>query len=135
MATTDTMGIDTLNRFQRRIARQTFSVFVVLGLILLLVGYKPIAKGLVLGALFSVFNFILMARALPHQVGFEHRRATVFASFSIFLRLGLLAVPLIIAMKWDAFHWVAVAVGLFAIPVGIFLDQWIGQRFLPEKID
>jgi hypothetical protein len=68
-------------------------------------------------------------------MGLEHRRLTVFASLSIFLRLGLMAIPLIVALKWEMFHWVAVAVGLFAVPFGIFVDQWIRERFFPESVD
>lgn len=116
-------------RFQRRLARRTFEFSVIIGVIVFAVGFKAVAKGLILGALFSVINFSMMAQVLPYQVGLNRRKATGLAFVSIFVRLGILAIPLIVALKSESFHWIAVAVGLFAVPIAIFIDQCIGQRF------
>jgi hypothetical protein len=135
MSMTEALDTGVLHRFQRRVARQTFTLFVVAGLILFAMGYEPVARGLVLGSLFSVLNFMLMAHLLPYQVGYKRRGATMFAGLSILVRMGMMAVPLVVALKYEAFHWIAAAVGLFAIPVGIFIDQWIAQRLFPERMD
>lgn len=128
----DTPDLTALHLFQRKLSRQVFGASVAIGLVLFAVGLKPLGKGLVLGSLFSVLNFVIMAQVLPHQVGLTRRKATVFAFFSIFLRFGLMAVPLIVAMKMDSFHWVGVTLGLFAVPVGLFLNQWIGRKFFSK---
>ncbi len=123
-----------LQQFQRRLARKAFGASVIVAVVIFALGYTPIAKGLVLGALFSVLNFVVMASILPFQLGLKRRKATGFAILSIMLRLGLLALPLIIAMKSDSFQWTAVAVGLFVVPVTILIDQGILRRFYPKRV-
>ncbi len=123
-----------LHRFQRQLARKAFGASVVIAAILFAVGFKPEARGLLLGSLFSVFNFVIMAHALPRQVGYARRKATVFAFGSIFVRFGLLALPLIVAFEFDMFNWIAAAAGLFAVPLAILIDQVILQRFYPKRV-
>lgn len=124
----------TLHRFQRELARKAFGASVVIGATLFAVGFKPEARGLLLGSLFSVLNFVIMAHALPRQVGYARRKATAFAFGSILLRFGLLAVPLIVAFEFEMFNWIAAAVGLFAVPLAILIDQVILQRFCPNRV-
>lgn len=106
----------------------------VVGVILFGLGYKPVARGLLLGSLFSVLNFVIMAHALPRQIGYARRKATGFALVSILLRFGLLALPLIVGFEFEMFNWIAVAAGLFAVPLAIFVDQVIVQRFCPNRV-
>ena len=129
-----TQETQDLHQFQRRLARKAFGASVLVAVVLFALGYTPIAKGLVLGSLFSVLNFVVMAHVLPFQLGLRRRKATGFAILSIMLRLGLLALPLFIAIKSASFQWAAVAVGLFVVPLTIFIDQGIVQRFSPKKV-
>jgi ATP synthase protein I len=126
--------LQALHGFQRQIARRAFAASVIIAALLFGFGFKPVARGLLLGSLFSVLNFVIMAYALPRQIGFTRRKATGFALVSILLRFGLLALPLIIGFKFDMFNWIAVAAGLFAVPLAIFIDQVIVQRFYPNRV-
>ena len=112
-------------RYHRSITRRAFTGSVVVGLILFVLGLDTLARGLVLGSLFSVINFALMAHFLPKQISPSSKRSSMFAFFSLFIRLGLLAVPMAVALRSDSFHWAAVAVGLFIVPMAIFLEQFI----------
>lgn len=126
--------ITGLRQFQRQLARKAFGASVVVAVLLFAVGYKPAARGLLLGSLFSVFNFVIMAQVLPRQVGYARRKATAFAFGSVLVRFGLMALPLIIAFKFDSFNWITAAVGLFAVPLAILIDQVILQRFYPNRV-
>ncbi|MDY6909830.1 MAG: ATP synthase subunit I [Thermodesulfobacteriota bacterium] len=135
MTTESTADLAEYQAFQRRTARKIFTFSVMAALMVYLLGYAPAAKGLVLGALFSVVNFVIMAQLLPRQVGLGHQRkkATGAALFSIVIRLGLLAVPLFVALKSEGFHLWAVVVGLFAVPIGIMVEHTVVRRFLDRK--
>ncbi|SHF41144.1 ATP synthase I chain [Desulfacinum infernum DSM 9756] len=122
--------------YQRRLARGAFTVSVMTGLLAYVAGYGAAAKGLVLGSLFSVLNFVLMAQILPYQlgVGANRTRATGIALGSLGVRLALMAVPLIVAARSDRFNFWAAAAGLFTIPVAIFVDHAFLQRFSRFRI-
>jgi len=88
-----------------------------------LIGHKAVGKGIVLGALFSVINFVLMARSIPGQLG-KTRRKTFFMSISsIFFRYILLAIPVVIAVKYEGFNLIATVVGIFLVQLMIVADQ------------
>lgn len=103
---------------------------VVVAAVLFAIGYKDVARGLLLGACFSVLNFLLLAQGLERQVGYGRRRATVFAFGSIILRLALLAIPLGVALKLDSFDFWSVVLGLFCIPLAILVDHYAAGRRL-----
>uniref|UniRef100_A0A832A313 ATP synthase subunit I n=1 Tax=Desulfacinum infernum TaxID=35837 RepID=A0A832A313_9BACT len=124
-------GIRGYYAYQRRLARSGFTGAVTLGLIFYALGYSAIAKGLVLGALFSVLSFVLMAYVLPYQVGVGHKKktATGVAFVSFVVRLGLMAVPLIIAAKNESFNLWAAIVGLFTVQAAIFVEHFVVKRW------
>jgi hypothetical protein len=96
-------------------------------------GYPAIARGIALGALFSVINFAIMANVLPRQISPSRRRSSLIALGSIVFRLAILAIPLIVAMKYASFHWVGAAIGLFAVPASLPVQQYISNR-LSSKV-
>ncbi|SFM52362.1 ATP synthase subunit I [Thermodesulforhabdus norvegica] len=116
-------GVVEFRRAYRRMSRRFFSGIVLLGLVIFMLGYKAVARGLVLGGLFSVINFNLMAHFLPYQLGVARARASVIAFASLLGRLLLLSIPIVVALKWDNFNAVATIVGLFAVPVGLFIEK------------
>jgi len=121
------------NELQRRLSRKAFGFMVVVALLLLAAGQKSMAKGLALGAFFSVLNFAVVAQILPLKATLKNRKSAWLAFFSIAVRAGFLAFPLIIALKMETFHWVAVAAGLLGVPLAIFLNHGIVQRLYPGK--
>lgn len=94
-------------------------------LILILAGYKPVGKGLVLGTVFSSLNFILMGETLPRRISGSRRRASFYSAISVFIRYAVLAAPLIIAIKISSFNLAATVVGLFMIQIMILATQGI----------
>lgn len=108
-------------------------VAIVGGLILILAGQKGLGKGLVLGTIFSVLNFIAMGMMLPLQMGKTKGPAIASALMSTGLRYGLLAIPLLIAVKFDQIEIITTAIGIFMIQLVIVSDH-IRQFFsLPHK--
>jgi hypothetical protein len=93
-------------------------------LVCLAIDAKPVAKGLVLGTLFSVINFVLMAALLPLRLEKRRRRATLISLGSIGSRYILLAVPLVIAVRMEAVDFIAAAAGLFAVQAVL-----VGEHF------
>jgi hypothetical protein len=106
------------------------------GSAMMLFGLRPMGKGLILGAVFSVINFILMATALPIRIGLGRKKAFLFSLGSIQIRYALMAVPLVISLKLkqDLFAVSTVAVGLFMVQLAILGDQlWMRLRN-PERV-
>jgi hypothetical protein len=100
-------------------------VAIIGGLLLILAGQQPIGKGLVLGAIFSVINFVLMGETLPMRLGKSKGTAFSVALGSIFFRYVILAVPLVAAIKFEQFNIFATIVGLFMIQLVILSDHLI----------
>jgi len=103
-------------------------VAIVGGLVLILAGQKGLGKGLVLGAIFSVLNFIVMGELLPLRMGKPKGPAMVMTLLSIGLRYVFLAVPLVIAVKFDQIDIITAVIGIFMIQLVIVSDH-IAQFF------
>ena len=96
---------------------------------LILFGYKPIGKGLVLGSIFSIINFVLMGRALPIRLT-ENRKKNVLVSLgSIWFRYVIMAIPLVIAFYSESLDFFAAAAGLFMIQFIILAHHLGGMVF------
>lgn len=97
------------------------AIFIAIFFILL--GQKTIAKGLLLGTLFSVLNFVVIGEILPLLLDKSRRRSVVFSLFSILFRFGLLSIPLILALKMEALNFSAAAIGVFMVQLTIMSDH------------
>ena len=97
------------------------AIFIALGLIL--VGHKDMGKGLVLGTLFSIINFVLMGHSLHARMGLSRGKTFARSLGSILLRYAIMAVPLIAAIKYQQFNLPATILGLFMIQVMILSEQ------------
>jgi hypothetical protein len=117
--------MEPVRQIQKKIASQAMIAAIIIGLVFIIAGQKPLGKGLVLGAVFSVVNFILIGEMLPLRIG-KTRGKTFFLSLSSMLfRYVLLAIPLIVAIKFRQFNLAATISGIFMIQVMI-----IGQHIL-----
>lgn len=115
--------MDSLRQTQKKYCSRAITAAIFVGLFLILAGQKPGGKGLILGTVFSIINFILMAQMLPHRIG-KTKNKTFFLSFgSIALRYFLLAVPLIIAIKLDQYNFISVVLGIFMVQFVILGDH------------
>ncbi len=99
--------------------------------ILIIVGQKAIGKGLVLGALFSVINFVIMGIFLDRQIaGAKNKvRAGSRAFLSIFFRYALLAVPLAISYKSESINFYGTVAGIFMVQFSILFNHLVIGRF------
>ena len=109
----------------------TFAIFA--GIIFFLFGLKPIGKGLILGTIFSILNFILMGETLPLKIGISRKRAGVYSFLSIMLRYALLAIPLVSSIKLDRFNIGATVIGLFMVQLVILSDEIIHQFYFSTR--
>ena len=100
--------------------------------ILLFLGQKAIGKGLVLGTLFSVVNFVIMGILLDHQLaGAQNKwRSRSRAFLSVFLRLVILAIPLVISAKSESINFYGAVAGIFMIQFSILFNNLVIGRFL-----
>ena len=115
--------MESLRQTQKKYCSRAITAAIFVGLFLILAGQKPVGKGLILGTVFSIVNFILMAQMLPIRIG-KSKNKTFFLSFgSIVLRYFLLAVPLIIAIKFDQYNFIGVVFGIFMVQFVILGDH------------
>lgn len=115
--------MEAVKQVQRKYTTLALAVSVAVGLVLLLVGYKPVAKGLILGTVFSVLNFILMSKTIKLKLGKSKRKTFSISMGSIIFRYFLLAVPLIAALKFEQFNLVAAVLGIFMIQLVILSEH------------
>ena len=115
--------MEALKQTQKKYASRALTVAIIVGLFLILLGQKSLGKGLVLGTVFSVLNFILMGQSIGLKLGRSKAKTFSIALGSIFFRYLLLAVPLIVAIKFEQFHFVAAALGIFMIQLVILADH------------
>ena len=115
--------METLRQIQKRYCTRAISIAIFAGLFFILADQKPVGKGLILGAIFSIINFILMGEMLPFKLGRSKSKSYVFSLGSIFFRYLILAVPLVIAIKLEQYNLIAVAVGIFLVQLSILGDH------------
>ena len=101
----------------------TLAIFA--GVCFFLFGLKPIGKGLILGTIFSILNFILMGESLPMKIGQSKKKTLGLSLGSIFVRYGLMAIPIIAAIKLERFNFAATVCGLFMVQLVILTDEII----------
>ena len=96
---------------------------IVVGFAFILAGYKPIAKGLILGTFFSIINFVLMGEMIPWRIGTTKKAATAVSAGSIVLRYAVLAVAIFIGLRSAEFNLPAVVIGVFMIQIMLLGEQ------------
>jgi hypothetical protein len=118
-------GIDSVKATQKKYASRAIWIAIIVGIGFFLAGQKPVGKGMILGTIFSVANFILIGKALPLRIGKSKRKTFFFSLGSIFFRYVLMALPIIVAVKFEQFNLAASIVGLFMIQFVIFADHFV----------
>jgi hypothetical protein len=119
----------SMRQVQHRYGTIALVITVAAGAGLMSLGFPTYGKGLILGAVFSVVNFIAMAVLLPLQFNPDRKKGTVLSFVSILLRYCLMAAPLMAAIKLPQFALSTVVVGLFMVQIAILGDQlWTRLR-------
>lgn len=127
--------MESIRSTQKKYGSRAMATAVILALGIIVSGQTALAKGLVLGTLFSVINFVLMGETLPLKFGRSSRKTFAFSISSIFLRYLLLAIPLIVAVKYEQFHLATTIAGIFMIQF-VILAEHLGKYIhaIPNKI-
>ncbi|MBW2430768.1 MAG: ATP synthase subunit I [Deltaproteobacteria bacterium] len=114
--------MESVSQTQKKYGSRAMIVSIIAAFILILSGLKPVGKGLILGTIFSVINFVLIGQTLPWRLS-QTKRKTFFLSLgSNIFRYALLAVPLILAIKFEQFDLPAAIFGIFMIQFVILAD-------------
>lgn len=116
--------METLRQTQKKYCSTAITVAILGGLIFILAGQKPVGKGLILGSLFSIVNFILMGETLPLRIGKSKNKTFMWALGSIYFRYIILAIPIILAIKIDQLNLFAAIVGIFLVQIVILGDHF-----------
>lgn len=117
--------MEEIKDIRKRYCSQALIFAIAAALVLIIVGEKAIGKGLVLGTLFSIINFVIMAQMTPMRLVGSRSKASGLAMVSILLRFPIMAVPLVISLKVDAVDFLGVAIGLFMVQLTMLFNHLI----------
>lgn len=109
----------------RKICAWSITYATAAAVVCLFLHQTAIAKGLIIGTIFSIINFILLGQTLPRTLFRSRAKAGMIGFSSIMGRYVLLAVPLIIGMKSASFDFVAVVIGIFAVQITTLFSYFV----------
>lgn len=112
---------------QKAVIKKALLISLAVACILLALDFKSAAKGVALGSLFSVVEFKLMARRLERRLVHQGKGR---GFFDLIGRYFLLAIPLIIALKFPSINFFATVGGIFTVKAAIFYHVLISNRHL-----
>jgi len=115
--------MESIRQIQKKYCSKAMTTAIVAAVVLLLAGQNTVAKGLVLGTIFSVVNFILMGETLTLKLGKTPLKTFFWSLLSLLLRYGFMAIPLIMAIKFKQFNLIAVICGIFLVQVMILAES------------
>lgn len=125
--------METVKQLQKKYGSTAMFIAIVLALILIMLGYKEMAKGLVLGAIFSVINFVLLGESLQTRLGNDRKSSAFPFLFFMGLRFGLMSVPIVVAVNYDQYHIVTAIAGIFMVQV-IMLAEAIKDLVITRRL-
>jgi hypothetical protein len=120
---------ESIRHTQKKYGSTALITAIFIGMFFILIGQKPLGKGMILGAIFSVLNFVLMGEILPLMIGKTRKKSTIFSLGSVGIRYGLLSIPLILSLKMEAFNFAAAVIGIFMVQLMILGDLAVGHLF------
>ena len=103
------------------------------GLAFILIGQKSVGKGLVLGTLFSVVNFVLIGEALPLAISKSQKRNFMVPFGLLFFRYALLAIPIFLAISLSQIDLISTVIGIFMIQLMILIDHLYRYLTNPDQ--
>jgi ATP synthase protein I len=115
--------MEAVKQAQKKYTSLALTLSIGVGLLFILTGHKPVGKGLILGAIFSVLNFMLMGKSIALRFGRSKAKTFSISMGSIIIRYLLLAIPLIAAVKYEQFNLVAAILGIFIIQMVILAEH------------
>lgn len=122
-----------VNQAQRRICSLAMLSALMVAVVFMLIQENAIAKGLLLGTLFSILNFVLMGKSIPMTLGRPRHMAGMIGLASILFRYLLLAVPMVVGIKSSSFNFVAVVAGIFSVQIVTLFEYILIRPILDEE--
>ena len=122
-----------VSELKKRTCSYALKAAIVVAVVFLILQENAIAKGLLLGTLCSIVNFMLLGISVPMAVGQTRNRAALIGLFSILIRYILLAIPLILGIKLASISFIAVIVGIFAVQIVALIDLVVIRPIFIEK--
>jgi len=117
--------MEQIRATQKKYGSIAIFIAIVTATVLIFLDLKPLGKGLILGTLFSIANFVLMGETLHMKMGVTRKKGTFLSFILIVLRYAILAVPLVAAIKYEQFHIATTVLGLFMIQFVILMEAVI----------
>ena len=121
-----------VSELKKRICIKVLILTIMVAIFLLILNERSIVKGLALGSLFSIINFLLLGESIPLALGKTRFKAGMIGFASIVIRLSVLAFPLLVGLKSPSFNFAAVVAGIFSVQI-VTLVEYIIIRPLLEK--
>ena len=115
--------MEAVKQVQKKYTTLALTLSIGAGIVFILMGHKPLGKGLILGAIFSVLNFILMGKSIVLNFGRSKAKTFSISMGSIIIRYLLLAIPLVAAVKYEQFNLAAAILGIFMIQLVILAEH------------
>ncbi len=115
--------MESVSQTQKKYGSRAMIVAIVIAFMLILIDLKPVGKGLVLGTIFSVINFVLIGQTLPMRLSKSKRGAFLISLTSIVFRYAILAIPLVVAVKFEQFELPAAILGIFMVQLTILAES------------
>jgi len=115
--------MESIRQTQKKYCSTAITVAIFAGLLFIANDQSAVGKGLILGTVFSIVNFVLMGQMIPHKIGKSKRKTFGLALGSIFFRYLLMAIPLIMAVKFEQFNLISVIAGIFMVQLMILADH------------
>ncbi len=114
--------MDAVRDLRKKYCPAALFIAIMVAMVLIFAGHRELARGLILGTLFSIINFVLMGMSIQLRMQKTRRASTIAALLLVLMRFGFLAVPVVVALNYDKFHVVTAIVGLFMVQAVILAD-------------
>ena len=121
--------MEQIRQTQKKYCSLAITLAIFAGVSFFLFDLKPMGKGLILGTIFSIVNFILMGESLPMKIGQSRKKTLGLSLGSIVVRYGLMAIPIVAAIKLERFNLAATVCGLLMVQLVILTDEIIRLIF------
>lgn len=114
--------MEPIRQTEKKYCSRALLLAIIAGGTLMACGLTGMGKGLILGCLFSIVNFIALGGTIPMRIGKARRTVLAIAAGSLVGRLFLMAVPMVIALKTTEFHLATTVIGLFLVQLTLLAD-------------
>ena len=125
--------IEAVREAQKKYCSRAMIAAILIGLVFILWNQPSVGKGLILGTLFSVINFVIMGETLPSKIGKTKSTAAFVSLLWLLPRYGLMAIPLVLALKYQQFNFAAVICGLFLVQLTILGEHIVSSVFFDRQ--